>query len=56
MKDNLAKFALILAGMGLKESDLRILLADLRSAPINEVVRPIRDLVVGQGECAHAIL
>ena len=44
MKDNLAKFALILAGMGLKESDLRILLADLRSAPINEVVRRVAAL------------
>ena len=36
------------------EQRLRWLLKDFSFAPINEVILPIRDIVEGQGECAHA--
>ena len=38
------------------EQRLRWLLRDFSFAPINEVIRPIRDIVEAQGECAHAIV
>lgn len=38
------------------EQRLRWLLKDFSFAPINEVVRPIRDIVDGQGERTHAVV
>ena len=42
--------------LGKTEQRLRWLLKDFSFAPINEVIRPIRDIVEGQGEYAHAIV
>jgi len=41
--------------LGKTEQRLRWLLKDFSFAPINEVIRPIRDIIEGQGECAHAV-
>jgi polysaccharide deacetylase family protein (PEP-CTERM system associated) len=38
------------------EQRLRWLLKDFSFAPINEVIRPIRDIVEGQGERSHAVV
>lgn len=38
------------------EQRLRWLLKDFSFAPINEVVRPIRDIIAGQGERTHAVV
>ena len=42
--------------LGKTEQRLRWLLKDFSFAPINEVIRPVRDIVDGQGECSHAIV
>ena len=42
--------------LGKTEQRLRWLLKDFSFAPINEVIRPIRDIFEGQGECSHAIV
>ena len=38
------------------EQRLRWLLKDFSFAPINEVIRPIRDIFEAQSECSHAIM
>ena len=42
--------------LGKTEQRLRWLLKDFSFAPINEVIRPIRDIVEVQRACAHAIV
>jgi len=42
--------------LGKTEQRLRWLLKDFSFAPINEVIRPIREIFEGQGDCAHAIV
>ena len=42
--------------LGKTEQRLRWLLQDFSFAPINEVVRPIREIFEGQGACSHAIV
>jgi len=42
--------------LGKTEQRLRWLLRDFSFAPINEVIRPIRDMIEGQGAGSHAIV
>jgi polysaccharide deacetylase family protein (PEP-CTERM system associated) len=42
--------------LGKTEQRLRWLLRDFSFAPINEVIRPIRLIFEGHGECSHAIV
>ena len=42
--------------LGKSEQRLRWLLKDFSFAPINEVIRPIREIFEGQGECSRVIV
>ena len=53
MKDNLSRIALILAGMGLSASELKSLLSDLRSVPINDLVHQVSVLVEASTSWRH---
>jgi hypothetical protein len=42
--------------LGKTEQRLRCLLKDFSFAPINEVIRPIRDIFEAEEGCSHAIV